>query len=544
MRDNIKMFPGLISLSVSFLLIHIICPLIWAAAPQSASVASYFDVLSTPTRMAIDETGNIYVTDSLRGKVAKYNGFFQLIQTKEGLEKPLGITVDIAGRIYVGEQSSGSITVFDKDFNALGKLGAGNGEFLLPNYITVARSNGNDLIFVSDSAADEIKIYSGGVLIKRFGGRGASSGQFIFPSGIAVNKDNELVVVDQGNDRIQIFDLSGNFKRLFSLAPPGVFMISGRGTGVRCDSNGRMFVSDSFACSVKVFDGQGNFISSLGNTGFGQGELYSPLDLIIDKFNRLFIASPNSSKMELFGLDCYFHFSSSLNSQIVNAGTNMILTITSSCNTNLQIQWFNGTNALSDSDTISGAKSNVLTVSLTSAKYSGDYYAIMTTDGTTVTTAVASITVLSAPVIIEQPKDQIVQKGDTATFNILVEGSQLSYQWYFNNTPILGSNSDKLIITNAQSSNEGEYYVVVTNSLGTVTSAIARLTLSEIIKLSVFKEQDGLVKLLWDGTTSILETSTNLTGVWEQITGAQSPYIISISEVRSNQNRYYRLKKN
>lgn len=515
-----------------------------AAAPQSVSVASYFDVVSTPTRLAMDATGHIYVTDSLRGKVAEYDGFFQLIQTKEGLGTPLGISVDRSGKIYIGEQSSGSVAIFDKDFNALGKLGVGNGEFLLPNYITVARSNESDFIFVSDSAADEIKIYSDGILIKRFGGRGSSSGQFIFPAGIAVNKDNELVVVDQGNDRVQIFDLSGNFKRLFSLAPPGVFMISGRGTGVSCDSIGRIFVSDSFSCSVKVFDGQGNFISSLGNSGFGQGELYSPLDLTIDKFNRLFIASPNSSKMEFFGLDCYFHFRSSLTSQVVNAGTNMILTITSSCNTNLQIQWFNGTNALLDSANISGANSNVLTVNLTSAKYSGDYYAIMTTDGTTATTAVASITVLSAPVIIEQPKDQIVQNGDTATFNILVEGSQLSYQWYFNNTPILDANSDKLIITNAQSSNEGEYYVVVTNSLGTVTSAAVRLTLVQMLKLSVFKDRDGSVRLLWEGTAPILETSTNLTGFWEQVTGAQSPYIIAPSEIHSNQNRYYRLKKN
>jgi hypothetical protein len=544
MRDKIKMFSRLITLVVSFLFIHLVFQLNGAAPPQSVSVASYQNISSTPTRMTIDKLGHIYVTDSLRGEVAKYDGFLELIQKKEGLGTPLGIAVDGVGRVYVGEQSSGSVTIFDTNFNAIGKLGAGNGEFLLPNYISVAQSNGTELILVSDSAANDIKIYNGGVLIKRFGGRGASPGQFIFPAGIAVNKDNEVVVVDQGNDRVQIFDLSGNFKRLFSLAPPGVFMISGRGTGVGCDLSGRIFVADSFACSVKIFDAQGNFLGSSGNTGFGEGELYSPVDLTIDKFNRLFIASQNNSKVEVFGLDCYVHFRSSLSSQVVKAGTNMTLTITSGCDTNLQIQWFNGTNSLSDSDNISGSKSNVLTVNLTSSRYSGDYYAIIINDGNAITTAVASITVLSAPVVIKQPQDQIVLKGNTATFSVLAEGGQLSYQWYFNNAPLSNANSSELIITNAQNSNEGEYYVVVTNSLGTVTSAVARLTLNEILILSVIKEQDGTVKLLWDGTNSILETSANITGSWEQITGAQSPYIIYPVEIRSNQNRFYRLKKN
>ncbi|MGC9035528.1 MAG: hypothetical protein ACP5K7_06800 [Verrucomicrobiia bacterium] len=68
--------------------------------------------------------------------------------------------------------------------------------------------------------------------------------------------------------------------------------------------------------------------------------------------------------------------------------------------------------------------------------------------------------------------------------------------------------------------------------------------MNEILILSVIKEQDGTVKLLWDGTNSILETSANITGSWEQITGAQSPYIIYPVEIRSNQNRFYRLKKN
>jgi len=54
-----------------------------------------------------------------------------------------------------------------------------------------------------------------------FGGKGASPGNFSGPSGMAVSADNEIVVADVHNRRVQVFSTEGVFLRLFPAALPG-----------------------------------------------------------------------------------------------------------------------------------------------------------------------------------------------------------------------------------------------------------------------------------------------------------------------------------
>ena len=49
----------------------------------------------------------------------------------------------------------------------------------------------------------------------KFGEFGILGGQFTEPSGVAVTPDNEIVVADTNNHRIQVFDREGNFKFQF-----------------------------------------------------------------------------------------------------------------------------------------------------------------------------------------------------------------------------------------------------------------------------------------------------------------------------------------
>ena len=83
----------------------------------------------------------------------------------------------------------------------------------------------------------------------------------------------------------------------------------------------------------------------------------------------------------------------------------------------------------------------------------------------------------SAPAITTQPANQAVAIGQDATFNVVATGTPpLRYRWYFNtNTLLADSTNAPLTVTNAQTNHAGAYFVVVTNSAGTVTSAAATL---------------------------------------------------------------------
>jgi len=80
------------------------------------------------------------------------------------------------------------------------------------------------------------------------------------------------------------------------------------------------------------------------------------------------------------------------------------------------------------------------------------------------------------PALLSQPTHQSVAAGEGAMFTVNATGSApLSYRWFFNNTPA-ASSSNTLMLANVQPGDAGNYHVVVTNSVGAVTSSVATLT--------------------------------------------------------------------
>jgi hypothetical protein len=81
--------------------------------------------------------------------------------------------------------------------------------------------------------------------------------------------------------------------------------------------------------------------------------------------------------------------------------------------------------------------------------------------------------------IVSQPADQVVTVGQTATFYVGAVGTQpLSYQWTTNGVPLPGATNSILVLSNAQMSQAGTYSVLVTNSVNSVTSSNAVLTVN------------------------------------------------------------------
>jgi hypothetical protein len=77
-----------------------------------------------------------------------------------------------------------------------------------------------------------------------------------------------------------------------------------------------------------------------------------------------------------------------------------------------------------------------------------------------------------------QPQSQAVVIGTNVLFTVSATGfGTLSYQWQFNGVDIGGAAGANLSLTNVQSANAGSYWVVVSNALGAVTSAVASLTI-------------------------------------------------------------------
>src|ERR1044071_6418739 len=90
------------------------------------------------------------------------------------------------------------------------------------------------------------------------------------------------------------------------------------------------------------------------------------------------------------------------------------------------------------------------------------------------------------PAIISQPVSQSAFKGDNVTFTVSAVGTQpLGYQWRFNGTNILGATRSTLPLTFVQLADAGAYSVQVSNSVSTINSVDAILTVNPIPRVTL-----------------------------------------------------------
>jgi pectate lyase len=170
--------------------------------------------------------------------------------------------------------------------------------------------------------------------------------------------------------------------------------------------------------------------------------------------------------------------------QTVTAGQTATFAVGASGTDPLSYQWYFNTNTL-----LSGAASSSLEIVNAQTNDVGGYSVVVTNSYGSVTSAVARLTVIAAaPVIATQPTDQTIMVGQDATLTVGASGTApLAYQWYYNtNTLLAGRTNSSLLIANAQTNDAGTYLVIVTNSLGSATSAVATLTVSATLLPSAY----------------------------------------------------------
>ena len=87
--------------------------------------------------------------------------------------------------------------------------------------------------------------------------------------------------------------------------------------------------------------------------------------------------------------------------------------------------------------------------------------------------------VSGTPAITQQPQAATVTPGSTVTLSVTAGGSlPLSYQWRTNGVAIPGATASTLILSNVSLAATANYQVVIANSFGSVTSAVATVNVA------------------------------------------------------------------
>ncbi|MBT5471694.1 MAG: hypothetical protein HOK41_13920 [Nitrospina sp.] len=122
------------------------------------------------------------------------------------------------------------------------------------------------------------------------------------PSGLCLTSEGNILLTDDFNHRIQIYD--SQFKLINSFGEkgkePGQLQYP---KGIAVDGEGNIFVADSWNHRIQKFDSQGNHLQAFGSCGDGKGELNEPYDIIIDPSGILIVVERYNHRIQFFDGD-------------------------------------------------------------------------------------------------------------------------------------------------------------------------------------------------------------------------------------------------
>jgi DNA-binding beta-propeller fold protein YncE len=221
----------------------------------------------SPTGIAVDGNGNVFVADSGNGRIQKFSStgaFLTTIGSKssghEQLSAPSGIAVDPAGNIYVAEAGNHRVQKLSRDATFIAEWKGPDVGFYGPRRIAIGP---DESIYIVDQGRTRIvKFDSDGRVLAVWGTKGDGAGQFNDPTSVAIDpKTNRVYVADPINKRIQVFDSNGKFLAKWSVPEWGQPV--GFEDLVIDSQRGRLYASSAHMPAVLIFDLNGARIGSL-----------------------------------------------------------------------------------------------------------------------------------------------------------------------------------------------------------------------------------------------------------------------------------------
>jgi len=204
---------------------------------------------------------------------------------------------------------------------------------------------------------------------------------------------------------------------------------------------------------------------------------------------------------------------------------------------------------------LGGQTSNVLAFSVVTTNDAGSYDVVVSNLAGSVTSSPpATLTVNelnTPPAIVVSPQSQATNQGSPVSFSVTATGTApLSYQWRMDGSPMSGKTNNVLAFSVVTTEDAGNYDVVVTNTLGSVTSSPpASLTVSvppqitvspasqttnqgESVSFSVMATGTAPLNYQWRKAGMLLDDQTNnLLGLSVVTTEDAGNYDVVVSNV-------------
>ncbi|MFQ5866206.1 MAG: FlgD immunoglobulin-like domain containing protein, partial [bacterium] len=209
-----------------------------------------------------------------------------VLRITEELRSPVRIAIDDQGVVYVTDAVGSRINRYDSDGKFLGKFTAGSSALAIA--VTA-----QDLLYVGDRVSGELQLFDvGGRLLKKiengFGG-------FELPSDAVMDDENRLYLVDGKRGTVYIFDANGDYISSFGdtilVFPTGIAFDQKNQRLLVAEHGGLNISSGSDAGKmIHAFNKEGQWLTSFGKYGPKEGQFRRIQGMTVDRSGRIYVA--------------------------------------------------------------------------------------------------------------------------------------------------------------------------------------------------------------------------------------------------------------
>ena len=226
-------------------------------------------------------------------------------QEGRGFYYPADTGIGANGRLYVanrsleGEYRGVRVTMcnLDSDFlDVFGSYGKEGGQFVWPAGVAVDKEG---QVYISDENSNRISIFDvEGRFLSMWGVPGTTDGELDHPSGIAFDRDENLYVSDTGNHSVERFTKEGSFISRFGAEGSGDGQLN-MPWGITVAPNGDVYVADWRNGRIQRFSPDGEFVAKYGSPGRGDGQFNGPASVAVDDEGYIYVADWGNERVQV-----------------------------------------------------------------------------------------------------------------------------------------------------------------------------------------------------------------------------------------------------